>query len=321
MRIESMSPGARWWYAIKPASWPKVLAPALLGQALGAAAAGRISAGALAFGAVWMIADVVFIVLLNDWGDREVDALKRRMFPEGCSPKTVPDGILPATTLRLAGIGSGMMALLVAWGAGAALDRPLLLPLSAAALLIFVAYTLPPVQLNYRGGGELLEMLGVGGLLPLLHAYAQCGALWPSWLLAIQPGLLSLSLSSALASGLSDEVSDRAGGKRTVTTQLGNAATRRSAEGLLFLGALLWFAAPLLAEDAPPPWSVVPAAGIALFFGARVVRRSAAAVTNAFSAQSAYKTDLHRAIWLGTIALSATVLAAGLGAQGKAELT
>ncbi|WP_437676585.1 UbiA family prenyltransferase [Sorangium sp. So ce131] len=316
MRVESMSPGARWWYALKPASWPKVLVPALCGQAVGAAAAGRLSAGALAFGAAWMLADVAFVVLLNDWGDRDVDALKRRMFPHGCSPKTIPDGILPAGALLLAGLGAGAAALLAAWGAGRALDRPLLLPLAVLALAVFAAYTLPPLRLNYRGGGELLEMLGVGGVLPVLHAYAQCGAVVPAWLCALLPGLLLLSLSSALASGLSDEESDRAGGKRTLTTTLGNAATRRAAEALLGLGAALWPAASALADRAPPAWSVAPAAAIALGFRARLVRKSPAAVTNAFAAQAVYKADLHRAIWWGMAALSAAVLAAGLTGKG-----
>jgi 1,4-dihydroxy-2-naphthoate octaprenyltransferase/chlorophyll synthase len=313
MHVESMSSVARWWYALKLASWPKVLVPALFGQAVGAAVAGRVSMGALVFGAVWMIADVAFIVLLNDWGDREVDAIKRRMFPSGCSPKTIPDGILPAGALLTAGSGAGMAALLVAWVSGLALGRPLLLPLAALALFVFMAYTLPPLRLNYRGGGELLEMVGVGFVLPVLNAYAQCGAWAPSWLQTLAPGLLALSLASALSSGLSDEESDRAGGKRTGATLLGNAAARRGTEVLVGLGALLWIAAPWLGEDAPPPWSVVPAAALALFFGARLVRQSPAAVTNAFSAQSAYKVELHRAIWWGTAVLSLTVLVAGLG--------
>lgn len=313
MHVESMSPAARWWYALKPASWPKVLVPALFGQAVGAATTGHLSLGALAFGVLWMVADVSFIVLLNDWGDRDVDALKRRMFPQGCSPKTIPDGILPAGALLAAGLGAGGVALLLAWGAGLALGRPWLLPLAASGLLVFAAYTLPPLRLNYRGGGELLEVVGVGGVLPTLHVYAQCGQWAPAGWVSLAPGLLALSLSSALASGLSDEESDRAGGKRTFTTLWGNAVVRRGVEVSLGGGLLLWLGASCLAEDAPPLVAVVPAVGVALPFGVRLVRRSPSAVTNAFGAQAAYKGELHRAIWWGTFVLSAGVLAVGLG--------
>lgn len=316
MHVESMGLAERWWYALKPASWPKVFVPAVFGQAVGAVHAGQPSAGALAFGVLWMVADVAFIVLLNDWGDRAVDALKRRMFPQAGSPKTIPDGILPARALLAAGLGAGLVALGVAAVAGAALERPLLLPIAALALLVFIAYTLPPLRLNYRGGGELLEMVGVGGILPALHVYAQCGQWAPAGLVALAPGLLALSLSSALASGLSDEESDRAGGKRTWASLRGNAAARRGAEALLVLGALLWLAAPWVAREGPPPFTVVPAAALVLLFAGRAWRRSAGAVTNAFGAQSAYKLELHRAIWWGTLALSGLLLLGGAGPLG-----
>ncbi|MCY1020452.1 prenyltransferase [Pyxidicoccus sp. MSG2] len=317
MHVETMGLAERWWYALKPASWPKVFVPALFGQAVGAAHAGRLSVGALAFGVLWMVADVAFIVLLNDWGDRAVDALKRRMFPKAGSPKTIPDGILPAGALLAMGLGAGTVALLMAMVAGAALERPLLAPLAALALFVFIAYSLPPLRLNYRGGGEVLEMVGVGGVLPALHAYAQCGQWAPTWLVALAPGLLALSLSSALASGLSDEESDRAGGKRTWASVRGNASARRGSEVLLVLGALLWLAAPWMARVASP-LTVLPAAGVVLAFAARVRRQSPGAVTNAFGAQSAYKLELHRAIWWGTLALSGLVLLGGLGLLGGA---
>jgi 1,4-dihydroxy-2-naphthoate octaprenyltransferase len=310
-----VNPRQRWVYALKPASWPKVFVPALLGQALGAAHAGRVSVGALAFGLLWMVADVAFIVLLNDWGDREVDALKRRMFPRGCSPKTIPDGILPARAVLAAGLGAGVVALLLAAAAGFLLERPMLLPLAALGLSVFAAYTLPPLRLNYRGGGELLEMVGVGAVLPVLHAYAQCGVWAPPELKLVLPGLLALCLSSALASGLSDEESDRAGGKRTFTTVLGNPVSRRASEVLLVLGALLWLGAAGWARGALLQGSLVLGALLTLFFAARVWRKSPAAVTNAFGAQGAYKLELHRAIWWGSTLLSVLVLAVGLGAR------
>ncbi|WNG19865.1 prenyltransferase [Cystobacter fuscus] len=294
-----MGAAQRWWYALKPASWPKVFVPALFGQAMGAASAGRWSVGALAWGVLWTALDITFIVLLNDWGDREVDALKRRMFPRGCSPKTIPDGILPARALLLAGLGAGAGALVLAGAAGAVLARPWLLPLSALSLFIFAAYTLPPLRLNYRGGGELLEMVGVGGVLPVLHAYAQCGQWAPETLRPWALGLLALCLASALASGLSDEESDRAGGKRTFTTWLGNAAVRRASDGLLSVGAVFWITRGPLGFLAALP---------VLFFGVRAWRKSPEAVTNAFAAQGAYKLELHRAIWWGTLVLSVLVL-------------
>ncbi|MET0402387.1 MAG: hypothetical protein ABW123_08280 [Cystobacter sp.] len=150
----------------------------------------------------------------------------------------------------------------------------------------------------------MLEMLGVGAVLPALHAYAQCGQWAPEVLRTWAPGLLALCLASALASGLSDEESDRAGGKRTFTTAWGNRVVRRAAEAALAAGGLLWLL--------PGRWGSLATLPV-VFFGVRAWRASPAAVTNAFKAQGVYKQELHRAIWWGTLLLSGLVLVDGGG--------
>lgn len=309
MQTDSMSQSARWIYALKPASWPKVLLPAILGQAAGIATTGRVRFGAVVFGLLWTIAHVSFVVLVNDWGDRDVDAIKRRMFPRGCSPKTIPDRILPARALLVGGLVACAVALVLALAAGPLLHRPLLFPLALLAALVFAAYTLPPLKLNYRGGGELLEMAGVGVLLPVIHAYAQSGELVPPWLRAVMPGVATLALASAIASGLADESSDRVGGKTTFVTTFGNAAARGTVEGLLGAASVLLITM-LLFRDAPPPWSILPAAILVLVFQLRLVERSAQATTDAFGAQSAYKRELHRGIWWPTVCLAVSLIVA-----------
>jgi 4-hydroxybenzoate polyprenyltransferase len=302
-------PGARWWAALKPGSWPKLVVPALFGQALGAATGRGVSAAALAVGGLYTLGLLGFIVLLNDWGDREVDAIKRRMFPAGCSPKTIPDGLLTARQVLLAGLGAGAVALVVAAAGGALLGRPLLFAAGAGCLALFLCYTFPPVKLNYRGGGELLEAAGVGVALPWWNALAQGCASWHP-LLVVLGGSALTALSSALASGLSDEESDRAGGKRTLVTTLGNAPARRLAEVGLGLGGAAWVAAAAVLPGVVVWWAILPAVAVLLGFGARAHRLSPGAVTNAFPAQGAYKRELHRAIWGSHLVLGALLLVA-----------
>jgi 1,4-dihydroxy-2-naphthoate octaprenyltransferase/chlorophyll synthase len=224
-----------------------------------------------------------------------VDAIKRRMFPDASSPKTIPDGILPASSLLLAGLAAGALALAVAGSAERWLERPGLTVASALALGIFVAYTLPPLRLNYRGGGELLEMLGVGLVLPWLNAYHQGGA-WRAEGLCLLPGFALLSLASAIGSGLADERSDRAGGKRTVVTAIGNPLSRKLLELLVVLGALAWLATALVGL---PIWIGGTAAVTVLTDAIDLRRASPLAVTDAFTAQRAYKACLHRAVGRG----------------------
>lgn len=300
--MPALSRSRRWWLALKPASWPKLLVPALLGQSLGAAAAAAVDLRALGLGALYLLGLLVFIVLLNDWGDREVDAIKRRMFPDGCSPKTIPDGILPARHLLLAGLAAGLAALAAAVAAQLWIPRPRALLFAASGLALFLAYTFPPIRLNYRGGGELLEALGVGLLLPWFQSYLQSGQVRHGAHLLLA-GFTLMSLASALASGLSDEQSDRAGGKRTATTLLGNRATRRLTEASLALGALAWFAAGLF-SPAIRTWVVLPPLVPIVWNGIALRALSDRAATNAFAAQGLYKRYLHRAIWQGTALLA-----------------
>ena len=300
--IDERLPGssvARWFYALKPASWPKLVVPALFGQLLGAGASGALNLSALCWGLAFTGFGLAFIVLLNDWGDREVDAIKRNMFPDGCSPKTIPDGILEGRTVGIAGLLCGAATLALAAGAEWGLHRPLAFEAGLASMLMFVAYTLPPARLNYRGGGEVLEMLGVGVALPLINVYFQVGEVplmvWP-WI----AGFAFLSLASAVASGLSDEQSDRAGGKRTFASTFGNRAARRLTEFCVLAGGGIWAGAAWWRPDLVPLWAAVPALIIVAWNFVALRRVSDQAVTNAFGAQGVYKSFLHRAIWHST---------------------
>ncbi len=302
----------RWMYALKPGSWPKLLVPALLGQILGITLVeGGPSWTALALGAAFTVADLTFIVLMNDWGDQAVDRVKRELFPDGCSPKTIPDGILSARAVLMVGIAAGLMTLSISALGELYLPRPGLFGFGLVCVGMFVAYSLPPFALNYRGGGELLELLGVGVALPVWHLYAQAGFVSYE-ALAPLGGFACLAFASAVASGLSDEVSDREGGKRTFTTWLGNASARRLVQGAVIAGGVGWVLTAILGRPPsgsvmePMVWSGAHVAA-ALVVGAHYLglrRVSADAQTNAFGAQKEYKKHLHRAIWRGTTMLS-----------------
>ena len=125
----------------------------------------------------------------------------------------------------------------------------------------------------------------------------------------IQP-LYLLALTSALASGLSDEQSDRAGGKRTFVTTFGNRAVRWLAELCLGLGAAAWIVIALAFPRILVWWAALPGAAVVLWHGWQARRVSGQAVTNAFAAQGGYKLELHRAIWRGHLVLAVLLVVA-----------
>lgn len=79
---------------------------------------------------------------------------------------------------------------------------------------------LHPLRLSYQGGGEFLQTLGVGVILPCLGYSAQAGSLaafsWP--LLAI---ILPTQLACAISTAIPDHPSDGQDNKRTTPVLLG----------------------------------------------------------------------------------------------------
>ena len=293
----------RYGLALKINGWPKILVPSLLGQLLGSLVATRFTLRGAGLPLAFTLAGLVYILLLNDWGDEAVDRIKRRMFPHSSGPKTLPDGLLPRGQV----LRGGILALLLALGCAAALSsgggRPWFLPGAGLGVLLFQAYSFAPCKLNYRGGGELLEMLGVGVLLPWLHAYGQAGVLWHP-LYGYGGGFALLSLASALASGLSDEESDLVGGKRTFITLWGNDRVRKHIDHLLIFAGTAWLFVALERRESSPWWLMLAPLGCLWYFGWRLRQLSAEAVTRAFAAQSAYKKVLHHGIWVSTLVLA-----------------
>lgn len=308
MHPAELSLHRRWLYALKPASWPKLLVAAGLGQGIGVAAAGRIDLAALALGLVFTLLHLSFLVLINDWGDQDVDALKRRLYPDACSPKTIPDEVLEPGSVLMAGAGAGLLALAVAGLGEHLLDRPGLLAGGALCLLLLVVYTLPPARLNYRGGGEVVEMLGVAFFLPWWNAFIQSGNPMPAGLVVL-PAFALLCLSSALASGLADMESDRLGGKRTFTTMYGPAAVRQAAEGLVLGAILVWAALPWLAPSYAQVWMVLPVVVI-MVADYRDLRLDGRHRPDAMHRR--YKHYLHQCIWRGGLSMAAMLSLAGL---------
>lgn len=298
----------RWIYSAKLDSWPKLLVPMLFGQALGVAAAGRLDLIALGFGLGFTICELLFVVFLNDWGDRRVDRIKRQMFPDDCSPKTIPDEILPASALLVAGVIAGLAAVGVAFGAGIVLAQPALGWAAIGLHTMFLAYTFGPLRLNYRGGGEWLEGLGVGFALPCFHMFLQSGAsVWVRELWLV-PGFCLLAVASAVASGLADEQSDRRGGKRTYTSEYGNRAARALVERLVLAACLIWAVSMRISGVIPGPIGAL--AVIVILVNWRRLRAvSPEAKTNAFAAQRLYKHFLHQAQWRSAALLSIALIA------------
>lgn len=220
-----MSPVVDWVRASRLPSQNYIFLPLLLGQAIFVRQGGTLSWSVLALVHLFGLFDQLYIVYANDCADQETDRLN--MTPtlfSGGSRVLVEGRIRPRRLARAAGVAAAL-CVLSSLALGALHHRWLAPPLTGLALLLLWFYSFGPARLSYRGGGELLQMTGVGGVLPLYGYYAQSGLVagFPWALLLV---LLPAHLACALATTLPDEPSDRGSSKRTAAVLLGPAPVK-----------------------------------------------------------------------------------------------
>ncbi len=216
---------SKWFQAARMPSQVYIFLPLLMGQAM------AFSQGAFSW-SVFLICHLygffmqLFTVFANDVADEDTDRLNSTYTIFSGGSRVLVDNALPSRTLSSAARVSALLCVLaggvLAWissGWG-----PLHLVFSG--LILLWAYSFEPLRLSYRGGGELLQMLGVGGVLPMVGYLAQHGSLsgisWPFMGL-----MLLLALSCAMSTSLPDEPSDRLSRKKSSSVILGSRLNQR----------------------------------------------------------------------------------------------
>ena len=223
-----------WVKAARPLAQANIAGPLLLGQAFALAKLGTFSWSVLGLVAAFGVADHLFIVFANDYADREHDTDKRTLFSGGSGVLQNGD-LSPKSLLRAAIL---MAFTLVVIGSLFITRSPWPFALSVAAIAILWAYSYPPLRLSYRGGGEWLQGLGVGGVLPLFGYAAQASEV-ASFPWSIGAGCVLLAASANVATSLPDLAADRRARKRTLAVKKGIARAAWSCIGLSVI-ALYW---------------------------------------------------------------------------------
>ncbi|MGY8826866.1 MAG: UbiA family prenyltransferase [Candidatus Latescibacterota bacterium] len=215
----------RWLIAVKPMALPKILLPVIAGLSLGYREMGDMEWQPVLLLLLLAVCAQWLIVLLNDYADREADRKHAIDYPELLDRRVLTTGLLTENNVLIA----ALLAVLGMLAAGAglyALERPYALYLGGAGLVLLAAYSFPPLKLNYRGGGEILETMGTGILLPLLGYYISAGHLVSGNAHLLLPVTL-YGFVGALISGLKHEPADRDNGKNTLVVLLGPVMVRR----------------------------------------------------------------------------------------------
>ncbi len=208
--------------AYRPLAAANLAPPLLLGLAAARFFGHAIDGPTLAFVALFGLVDQAVILFANDVHDAESDEEARTLVSGGSG--VLLDGSIAKDTLRRA---SWVADLLLVALAAAHPARAGLVPAAAVAVALVWAYGAPPLRLGHAGGGEWLQGIGVGFILPFVAFHAASGAfVLPHYLVAA--GVLAAAGSNALTS-LPDEQVDRRANKRAPAARWGGPLAARFA--------------------------------------------------------------------------------------------
>jgi len=235
-----MSKLSSWLQASRIPSQSYIFFPILLGAGAHVYFQGSLSWPFLALSLLYGLFLQLYIVYANDWADAHIDGENKTYNIFSGGSRVIPEGKITRRSLGVAAILTVVLNLFLGIGLWIWGNRPLTLPLILLSFLLLWLYSFPPVKLSYRGGGEFLQTLGVGIVLPLMGFQMQIGNLegfpW-HWLAFIIP----LDLAASLTTTLPDEPSDRGAKKMTFAARFGGTWVKRLIIFLNALGLVLFF--------------------------------------------------------------------------------
>jgi 1,4-dihydroxy-2-naphthoate polyprenyltransferase len=223
LRADPMKKLLAWLQASRLMSQPYILLPLLFGGGIYVWQTGSGSTQLLVLTFVYSVLLQLFIVFANDYADEAVDRPNTTYNLFSGGSRVLVEGKLSRKELRQGILWTMVLGMMVASVVAVLHGRGALILFLIVSWVLLWAYSYPPIQLSYRGGGEWLQAIGVGVLLPLTGYYFQAGNLLAfPWI--VLPFTLFLHLGAALVTTLPDEPSDKTGHKKTFSVRKGVSA-------------------------------------------------------------------------------------------------
>lgn len=212
-----------WIKASRLLSQSYIFLPLLLGQRYAVTELGiDFDHGIFFWMLIFSFSIQLFIVYGNDYNDMEIDSMNRTFNIFSGGSRVLVEGYL---TRRELAIGIWVMVVLNLF-VGSVLTifykRWFAFPIIFLGMFLLYLYSFPPFRFNYRGGGELLQIIGVANVLPIIGYYAQSNVIHPMqlpWILVLI--LLPFHLACAISTELPDYPSDKTGQKQTIVVLIG----------------------------------------------------------------------------------------------------
>ena len=195
--------------------------PFLLGAVIAWSQGNAISWVVLVLSSVAVIFVMLMTFLLNEYYDYETDIQNKEFHKLSGGSRVLPMGLIPRRQAFIAAHVCLFLAAII----GLLLyfcyqTGPFTIPLGVLAIFIGYFYTAKPIQLSYRGWGEIAIWFSCGWLATIMGYYLQTGHFDTVATLASFPGATSVFLV-ILINEIPDINSDRMANKNNLVVRMG----------------------------------------------------------------------------------------------------
>lgn len=195
--------------------------PFILGAVIAWSQGNAINWVVLTLSSVAVICVMLMTFLINEYYDYETDVMNKEFHKLSGGSRVLPMGLIPRRQAFIAAHVFLFLAAII----GLLLHfyyktGPLTIPLGALALFIGYSYTAKPIQLSYRGLGEIAIWFSCGWLATITGYYLQTGHFDTVATLVSLPGATSIFLV-ILINEIPDIKSDRLANKNNLAVRLG----------------------------------------------------------------------------------------------------
>lgn len=223
-----------WLVLFRLGATARGILPFLLGAVIAWSQGSPIDWAILLLSSVAVLCIMLMTFLVNEYYDYDTDIANKDFHMLSGGSRILPMGLIPHRRAIIA----AYIFLAFAGGIGLLLyfyfkTGPLTIPLGIVAIIIGYFYTAKPLQLSYRGLGEIAIWFTCGWLATTTGYYLQAGRLNAIATLASLPGAFSVFLV-ILMNEIPDIRSDRLSGKNNLAVRLD-----RGKAGILYDGVLV----------------------------------------------------------------------------------
>ncbi len=251
----------QWIAALSSRLWTGMVMAFLLGQTLGMYEVGYLEPSLSVLMFIYLLSFTSSIIFLNHYMDIKSDAMKVDMNANALRYRFFPS----KNALRNAGVSLGLFSMLILGGLSYFHHHYMVSGLGIIGWVLFLMYSFSPIRMNYRGGGELLELLGLAVLLPIFSISIYHQELFTNDLFSLILPFSLLIMGNSVAHSLTHIKSDRYSGKTTLATVSGFKTSRIFIESVL-LGYPILLILLKITMQLPVNWIFVAISGVASLY-------------------------------------------------------